>query len=786
MNRKERRAAQKRGGPADPRMAATLAQAFRAHQAGHRSDAERLYRDVLAIEPRNAAALHLLGALMHQSGQTDEAISLMRQAIAIESRNADYLYNLGTVLNAADRLPEAIEQLGNAIALKPQYAEAHFELGNVHARAGQLESAEKSLRRALELAPANAGVMNNLGRVLRAMRRSEDAAALWQRAVTLQPDLAIAHFNIGMIRHEQNRLDDAEQSLRRALHIQADYPEAVQELAFVLLERGRAAEALTLVAKAVTAGETTDLKLTFVRCLLAARELKPDAALRDVIGRAIDEAWYRPGELAPIGAAILKAHPVIGGAARRISAQWGKVPAAQLLPTEAEIDSAAREPFLKVYLESALNSDIDLERFLTALRAALLSRAGPGSEPKETVLDLCAALARQCFIGEYVFAESDEERGRIQPLKTAIEKAIQNNEPIQAFRLAAFAAYRPLYTVETAAALLDRNWPAVIAALLRQQIEEPLLEARLRDEVPSLTAIDDEVSTAVKEHYERNPYPRWIKPPSTLQARSVMDFVQYHLPGSDIRPLDFAAGPDVLIAGCGTGLQAIEAARSYRDAHILAVDVSKTSLAYARRHALSLDLRNVEFAQADILRLGSLGRSFDVIESTGVLHHLADPWAGWSVLISLLRPGGVMRIGLYSEIARRNIVAAQNFARQGSYQPDAEGIRLFRQNLLRLPTDNPATQAALSADFFSISACRDLLFHAHEHRLTLPEIQAFVRSNGLAILGLEATHDVREAFAQRFPEPGARTDLAAWHVFERENPDTFLTMYQFWLHKPRA
>jgi Flp pilus assembly protein TadD len=87
MNRKERRAAQKRGGPTLSPMAQTLASAFHTHQAGHRSEAERLYRDVLAVEPRNAPALHLLGALLHQSGRTDEAISLIHQAIAIEPRN---------------------------------------------------------------------------------------------------------------------------------------------------------------------------------------------------------------------------------------------------------------------------------------------------------------------------------------------------------------------------------------------------------------------------------------------------------------------------------------------------------------------------------------------------------------------------------------------------------------------------------------------------------------------------------------------------------------------------
>ena len=82
---------------------------------------------------------------------------------------------------------------------------------------------------------------------------------------------------------------------------------------------------------------------------------------------------------------------------------------------------------------------------------------------------------------------------------------------------------------------------------------------------------------------------------------------------------------------------------------------------------------NIDYAQADILQLGAIGRTFDLIQSAGVLHHLADPWAGWRVLLSLLRPGGVMRIGLYSETARRGVVAARAFIAQRGLRLDAGG-----------------------------------------------------------------------------------------------------------------
>jgi Flp pilus assembly protein TadD/SAM-dependent methyltransferase len=781
MNRKERRAAQKKGGPAVTPMAATLAQAFRAHQAGHRSDAERLYRDVLAAEPRDAAALHLLGALLHQMARSDEGISLMRQAIAVEPRNPDYHYNLGCVLNAAGRFPEAIEPLAKAIALKPQYAEAHFEIGNAYGRAGQLDSAEKSLRRALDLQPANAAIMNNLGRVLQAMRRSEDAAAIWQRAVTLQPDLAIAHLNIGMVRHEQNRLDDAEQSLRRVLAIRADDPEAVQQLAAVLVRRGRAHEALPLVAQALSRSESPDIKATFAQCLLAVQELRPEQSLRDLFRRALQEAWIRPAMLAPLGTLILKAHPTIGATIRRIAGQWGKVPANQLLPADAESEAAAQEPLVRALLEAAPNGDIGVERFLTVLRAAMLQRAQTGEAVSDRTLDLYVSLARQCFINEYVFAETEDERRRVHALQTAIGNALRSTEAIAALQLVAVAAYRPLHSINGAASLSQRSWPASVAALLRQQVDEPLREIALRDDLPTLAPIEPRTD----EQEQDGASPRWVKAITTLQPRPVEHAVREYLPDAGPLSLDAAPAPDVLIAGCGTGETAIEAALLFDQARVLAVDENAADLVYGRRQAQSLNLQTIAFARADIASLAAIGRSFSVIQASG-LPRLADPWAAWSALTSLLREGGVMRIGLLGEAAHKVLAAAREFAGQGNYLPDAEGIRMLRQNLLRLPADNAATKTALSPDFFATGTCRGLFFGAHHARLTRPDVAAFLKANGLELLGVETTPDVQQAFARRFPDAAARTDLAAWDAFEREHPDLFAGWYQIWLRKRRA
>jgi SAM-dependent methyltransferase len=212
---------------------------------------------------------------------------------------------------------------------------------------------------------------------------------------------------------------------------------------------------------------------------------------------------------------------------------------------------------------------------------------------------------------------------------------------------------------------------------------------------------------------------------------------------------------------------------------VLAVDLSLSSLCYAKRKTPASLAEKIEYAQADILKLASIERTFDLIEASGVLHHLADPTAGWRVLLGLLRPGGFMHVGLYSELARRDIVAVRAFIREQGYRPTADDIRRCRQDLL----NSPLNGVAKADDFFSTSECRDLLFHIQERRLTIPQIKSFISENGLKFLGFEFGPQVMQRYRDIFGGDGFMRDLDRWHAFETERPDTFAGMYQFWIQK---
>jgi len=382
---------------------------------------------------------------------------------------------------------------------------------------------------------------------------------------------------------------------------------------------------------------------------------------------------------------------------------------------------ALDEPLLLRLMEDVVIRDAALERLITDTRRRMLDEDLP--------LPVMNAIARQCFNTEYVFDETEAERARI-PDELDDERA-----------RARYGAYLPL------------------KEMLRAEEER-----RLAAGIPSISGAQTAVSAKVQAQYEENPYPRWVRTQSVFSPTKVAG-----LP----------AAPSVLVAGCGTGQHAIQTARRFAGAKVLAVDISLASLAYAKRKTLELGIDNIEYRQADILALGALDERFDLIDSSGVLHHLEDPFEGWRILASLRKPNGLMRIGLYSELGRRPVARARELIAAEGFSADASGIRACRA-AIRARSDDPLLAAiARNEDFFSMSGCRDLMFHVQETCFTLPQIEAMLGRLGLRFLGFEFpdSGQILARYRARYADP---LDLKSWHRFESEFPDSFARMYQFW------
>lgn len=625
---------------------------------------------------------------------------------------------------------------------------------------------------------------HHLAQTLMSGARYDDALQAFVRAIELDPRLWDAHHGLCRSLIALGRYADA------AAHYEAltgVHPDAAtyESLAIALLGAGQPERALRAVCQALAVAETGERRALFVACVQKVAALPDVPGLRALMLRALCEPWGRPAKLAAQGARLVATDPAIARLIADIGAGWPRRPAAGDLLSAPGFSALAGDPLLRAVLENAPIVDIALERLLTAARAALLEGATiEGGETAPDVLAFFAALARQCFVNEYVFEVQDGESRAVDRLRIACIAALQAGAPVPARCLLALAAYVPLHDLGSNAALLTRAWPPPVEDVLTQQLREPARERELRAAMPVLTPIDDTVSIAVQSQYEENPYPRWVKTAPAGQAVPLNARLRHQFPLSGFRPLPQDRNPDVLVAGCGTGQQLADVAQRIAGARVLAIDLSLASLAYARRKTEDMGASNIAYAQADILKLGAIDRRFDVIDCGGVLHHLGDPLAGWRVLLSLLKPDGVMRIALYSALARRHVVAARALVAERGHASSAAGIRRFRQDILALPDDAPAKAVTQSADFFALSALRDLVFHVQEHRFTLPQIGAFLDAERLRFLGFEIDQRAQAHYAARFPQDRARTDLACWHRFEEDNPWTFGGMYQFWVQKP--
>jgi SAM-dependent methyltransferase len=393
------------------------------------------------------------------------------------------------------------------------------------------------------------------------------------------------------------------------------------------------------------------------------------------------------------------------------------------------------------------------------------------------------SIAYQAFNTEYAYEESAEERDGLAALFSAIASARDSGVAVPLHAYAIYACYRSLATFDDAARIAVDLASTPLRLLAARQIDEPREERRLRSTIPVLTESVGAVSATVQRQYEANPYPRWLRVRRAAAHASVAGYLRGRFPVADLTGVAEAPAR-ILVAGCGTGRHPVGTALAFPDSSVLAVDLSLASLAYAKRRTQELSIANVDYRQADILAMGTIAERFDVVECTGVLHHLEDPVAGWRILASLLRPAGVMRIGLYSEIARRHVVRAREFVAERGFAPTTDGIRACRAAILAQRDDERFARLVRGEDFYSLSGCRDLVFHTQEVRFTLPQIARLLPDLGLRLIGFEFPDGgAVAAYRARFPDDREMADLARWHEVETARPDTFALMYQFWARK---
>ena len=283
---------------------------------------------------------------------------------------------------------------------------------------------------------------------------------------------------------------------------------------------------------------------------------------------------------------------------------------------------------------------------------------------------------------------------------------------------------------------------------------------------------DPPLSDLVARQYERWAYPA---PIHDLRAWLV-DNWQWFDPSHAHRLFwpdrPSPAGMEILVAGCGTNQAAVFALNN-PGARVVGIDVSATSLAHQALLRDTHGLSNLELHRLPIEDAGTLGRTFDLVVSTGVLHHMADPVAGLRSLAGCLKPHGVAALMLYARYGRLGVEMMQSVFRDMGLQPDEPSLSLVRDALENLPADHPvASYRAIASDLDDDAGVLDTFLHVRERSYTVDECRAFVASAGLEFQGLffrAPYHPPPAAPGTFFAQVASMPAERQWSVMERIN-----------------
>ena len=671
---------------------------------------------------------------------------------------------------------EAEKLFEEALKIEPDHIGCLNYFATLLAQTNRNSRAEKLFLKAVKLQPSNPFVNNNLGNIYYGYGDFNKAISYYKTAILLKPDFIDPNLNLGIIFNNTGDLNKALNHLKKVIQIQPNNIKCYAIIATIYKKQRNFKSTLNCYKKIFEIDPENLMATTGVVDLFDTLRLKN-----------INE--NNSHDLIEIFTFLFKKNSInhnklFENAKSLIIFEEDNKIIENLYKTELSflrdnfVLSILKKELFHLMLQKSLFRDKSLEKFLYTIRKEFLLLLKKNKlSLLEEYFNFILSFAIQSSLNEYIIFQSEQEMSYIDILKDKIEKS----KKISEIEIAIFACYIPLNCSEIITKKLSSFSSSnhLLNELIKIQIKDILEEKKLRKTINSIE-IDDKVSKKVREQYEENPYPRW----KNINKISPTDF--FSDLNNDIKPNQIFLNKkptinNILVVGCGTGQQLAKHS-VYTDSNVLAIDLSLSSLALAKRKMGELNSKNIEFLHSDLLNLKNIKRKFNVIECVGVLHHLNDPELGLSVLLDLLEPQGYLKLGLYSELARKHIVETREFIKKHNIKNTVKDIRRCRE-ILKNNTDNSSLAKLINNyDFYTTSSFRDLILHVQEHRFTLPKISKLLQKYNLQFLGFTNVL-IKKDYSKFYRDDKKFTSLKNWHDFETKYPNIFQGMYQFWVKK---
>ena len=636
---------------------------------------------------------------------------------------------------------------------------------------GKTKEAQNAYHKAIELNPDFPDAYYNLGNIFRDFRNFKAAENFYRKAIKLNPDLENAHINLGVLLRDIGKLKEAELSIRQAINLNPDFPDSYYNLGLILKDLDKLPEAFEYYLKAIEVKPKLSKTYEWMTIFLTNSDTSKlnKSKLKNILNILLERDDLLHNNL------FIAFNNVYGN---ELKENLKKLES-NFLKEEA-LEFFSNDRLLINSLKKIIFKDIRLEKVLTIIRKKLCKLITYRIDDiNKFQLQFVVALAEQCFLNEYVYSLTKEENISIKKIINRCKKGELNETNISIL-----SCYFPLYKLLDQIPSLEsfNSSNQSFKELVKLQISEPLIEIELSKKIKRIGSIDDDISKKVKSQYEEHPYPRWRYGNTNKDLKiSVNQRIN-----DAIKPnwINYERGNDpieILVAGCGTG-QHILNTQDYNNAQITGIDLSLSSLAYAKRKINELKINNVKLVQMDILEADLLKKHFDIIESSGVLHHMKDPLQGLKALLAVLKPNGLMKLGLYSKLARKNIIKCRNYIAKNDLEANENNVRNFRDLIIEDKLKE-LNLLKFNPDFYTVSTCRDLCFHAQEQQFTIKQLQETLNYHQLRFLGFLLPQQVKSLYNKYFPKDKKQNNLNNWANFEEKYPNTFIRMYQFWVCK---
>lgn len=659
------------------------------------------------------------------------------------------------------------------IDIDPNHSIANGSLGLIALNKGNFKIAVKFFEIAIKSNPKNPIFYNNIANAMQCLSKYDDAIENYSKSIELKPNYFLGSFNLAITLNLANRYDEAEKIFKEVIKLKPNFAPSYYNLGKTYVHLDRLEEALNCFILAINKDSGyIEAYYSFLQLLQKISFVGPRDDVVNLISKIIEKKIVdlRPLSIFRSINSLLRQDININNVFKENQKKASSISLNEI------ISGLSKNKLLLSFMKISQFPDIEFEHLFSNIRSLILLNIKKLKKNDE-ILHFQNSLSSQCFINEYIYNQTNKEEIALKELESIVIDKLNKGEQPSPIFLNCLASYKPLYKYKWSKFI---KMSSDITELYNMQILEPEKESKLKPRIPYLKKVSDSISLNVKDQYEDNPYPRWIYPSLPYRSDKIINVTKesrLKIYNEDIFKVE---NPKILIAGCGTGHQSINSSYKYKNCEVTAIDLSLSSLAYAKRKSDELNISNIKYIQADILDLKLLNKKFDIIECGGVLHHMDDPIVGWEILSDLLKKGGLMKLGLYSESARENITRFRNETKNLRNQITYKELKLHRSEIIKSNKEYHK-YFLLSSDFYSLSSFRDFLFHTQEHLFTIPKLKESIENLDLLFCGFH--YNLHNDFKKYTGNLDNLHNFDAWYDFEKNYPYVFREMYQFWCQK---